>query len=88
MFVVGLLFLVHPFSALIMVGAVALVDAYLLSVFYLDGMRINSVGVVNLVMSVGISVDFSLHVAHAFHLAPGTRTERVTVRRRVSCGAA
>eukprot|EP00611_Tribonema_gayanum_P025671 TRINITY_DN5912_c0_g1_i2.p1 TRINITY_DN5912_c0_g1~~TRINITY_DN5912_c0_g1_i2.p1 ORF type:complete len:188 (-),score=55.82 TRINITY_DN5912_c0_g1_i2:132-695(-) len=37
---------------------------------------INAVSVCNLIMAVGLSVEFLLHVAHAFAHAHGTREER------------
>jgi Niemann-Pick C1 protein len=40
------------------------------------GVRINAVSVVNMVMAMGLSVEFVVHVASAFLYARGTREER------------
>lgn len=41
------------------------------------GLTIDSVAIINLVLAIGLSVDYSVHVAHAFLQIPGTRQERV-----------
>lgn len=40
-------------------------------------MNLNAVSVVNMVMAVGISVEFCVHISHAFMVAEGNRNERV-----------
>jgi len=40
------------------------------------GLTIDSVTIINLVLAIGLSVDYSAHVAHAFVIAKGTRQER------------
>ena len=37
------------------------------------------VSIINLVLAVGLAVDYSAHVAHAFMITPGTRQQRVDV---------
>ncbi|PPD94280.1 hypothetical protein GOBAR_DD08703 [Gossypium barbadense] len=41
------------------------------------GIQLNAVSVVNLVMSVGIAVEFCVHITHAFSVSSGNRNERV-----------
>jgi Niemann-Pick C1 protein len=38
---------------------------------------INSISIVNLVLAIGLAVDYSAHVAHAFMHVTGTRDERM-----------
>lgn len=40
------------------------------------GLTFNTVTSINLVLAVGISVDYSAHVAHSFLVVSGTRVER------------
>ncbi|KAL4271964.1 hypothetical protein GQ457_13G020620 [Hibiscus cannabinus] len=63
-------------SAIIMlVLAMILVD--LMGVMAILGIQLNAVSVVNLVMSVGIAVEFCVHITHAFSVSSGSRDERV-----------
>ncbi|KAE8680372.1 V-type proton ATPase subunit B2 [Hibiscus syriacus] len=63
-------------SAIIMlVLAMILVD--LMGVMAILGIQLNAVSVVNLVMSVGIAVEFCVHITHAFSVSSGNRDERV-----------
>ena len=54
---------------------VLLVDYFLLSLLYFWGLTFNSVIVVNMVIAVGLSVDYSAHIAHTY----------LTVRAPKSC---
>merc|ERR1712079_181324 len=42
------------------------------------GIVIDSVSVINIVLAVGLSVDYSAHVGHCFMVKSGSRNERVT----------
>jgi len=55
---------------------VLLVDIDILGLMWLWGLTIDSVAIINLVLAVGLAVDYSAHVAHAFCQAQGTRQER------------
>lgn len=41
------------------------------------GLAIDTVAVINLVLAVGLSVDYAAHVAHSFMIKTGTRDERM-----------
>ena len=43
---------------------------------WLSGLTIDSVTIINLVLAIGLVVDYSAHVAHSFVVAKGTRQER------------
>lgn len=44
---------------------------------YFWGLAIDTVAVINLVLAVGLSVDYAAHVAHSFMIKTGTRDERM-----------
>ena len=56
---------------------VALVDVALFGTLYFLNLTFDSVVSINLVLAIGLSVDSSAHVAHAFMTVEGTRDERV-----------
>ena len=61
----------------VVVLSVLLVDVFLFGLMYMDGIRFNSISVVNLVMAVGLSVDYTLHLVHRFlHSDAEGRAER------------
>ena len=49
--------------------SVILVDIYLYALLYYWGLTFNTIVVVNIVIAVGLSVDYSAHIAHSFLLA-------------------
>ena len=69
--VASMLLLPRPTAVLLGVAAVACVDMMLFGLMALEGVRFNSISVVNLVMAVGLAVDYSIHVLHAFVQTPG-----------------
>lgn len=50
---------------------------YWISFRYYWDLTIDTVAVINLVLSVGLSVDYSAHVAHSFMMKSGTRDDRM-----------
>ena len=66
---------------------VVLVDVDILGLMWLWGLTIDSVAIINLVLAIGLAVDYSCHVAHAACQTPGTRQERVD-HARVEMGTA
>jgi len=58
-------------------GCVLVVDCDILGLMQMWGLTIDSVSIINLVLAIGLAVDYSVHVAHAFLQTPGTRQERV-----------
>ncbi|XP_071698001.1 uncharacterized protein [Rutidosis leptorrhynchoides] len=59
---------------IVLVLVMILVD--LLGVMAVLNIQLNAVSVVNLVMSVGISVEFCVHITHAFLVSSGDRDQR------------
>ncbi|KAJ1491849.1 patched family-domain-containing protein [Baffinella frigidus] len=71
------LLIAHPFTALLVVLNTAMVLADILGLMWLWDISLNSISIVNLVLAIGLAVDYSAHVAHAFMSAEGTRDERM-----------
>lgn len=44
-------------------------DIYLQGVMAILGIQLNAVSVVNLIMSIGIAVEFCVHISHAFSVS-------------------
>ena len=68
-FVVCAVVLVSP-AAIIATLAVGVVDLFLFGTMWIGGVKFNIISVVNLVMAVGLAVDYNLHVIHAFMSTP------------------
>jgi len=72
--------LVHPLLCAFVVLNVLLIDVNLLGLVYLAGYTIDSITVVNLVMAVGLVVDYSAHMGHAYiaeTVRGGSRLDRM-----------
>ncbi|EKX41307.1 hypothetical protein GUITHDRAFT_164388 [Guillardia theta CCMP2712] len=67
----------HPLTSLLVIINVAMVLVDITGLMWLWNVTINSVSIINLVLAIGLAVDYSAHVAHAFMSATGTRDERV-----------
>ena len=76
--VIGIILLIHPTAVLILVLCIVLVDLMLFAEMWVFDIRLNTVSVVNLVMAVGLAVDYSLHVLHTYlHKGEDKKQERV-----------
>lgn len=74
-----LILLAHPGTALIVASCVSLAIIDLLGVMYVWGVAVDAVAVVNLVLALGIAIDYSVHIAHTFMIVKGSRERRATV---------
>ncbi|KAL9661215.1 hypothetical protein QQ045_026037 [Rhodiola kirilowii] len=63
-------------SAGIIVLVLMMIIVDLLGVMAILNIQLNAMSVVNLVMSVGIAVEFCVHITHAFSVASGDRDQR------------
>lgn len=63
-------------SGVIVMSVVIMILVDVMGVMTLWGVSLNAVSLVNLVICVGISVEFCCHVARAFMVASGSREER------------
>eukprot|EP01091_Cochliopodium_minus_P015138 TRINITY_DN5297_c0_g2_i1.p1 TRINITY_DN5297_c0_g2~~TRINITY_DN5297_c0_g2_i1.p1 ORF type:complete len:739 (-),score=199.31 TRINITY_DN5297_c0_g2_i1:58-2274(-) len=75
-FVVTLLLLGSPTASFIIVILVTMIEIDLVGAMYLWNISLNAVSVVNMVMAIGISVEFCVHITHSFCKLEGTRSER------------
>eukprot|EP00438_Fugacium_kawagutii_P020577 Skav226940 [mRNA] locus=scaffold965:306282:310879:- [translate_table: standard] len=66
--VISALVLAHPLSVLIVLLALGLVFMDLMGNIVLWDLDLNSISMINLVMAVGLVVDYSMHMAHNFSL--------------------
>jgi Niemann-Pick C1 protein len=48
----------------------------LMGMMVILGIQLNAVSVVNLIMSIGIAVEFCVHISHAFLMSSGDREHR------------
>jgi Niemann-Pick C1 protein len=75
-FVVTLILLGNPWMSILITTIVLMVTVNLLGVMDWLNISLNAVSVVNLVMCVGISVEFCVHIAHSFTENHGTLEDR------------
>ncbi|CAE7278279.1 NPC1 [Symbiodinium natans] len=69
---ISALVLAHPLSVLVVLLVLSLVFMDLMGNIVLWGLALNSISMINLVMAVGLVVDYSMHMAHSFGLQDGT----------------
>ena len=81
-FVMCLVLLADLWTSLIVLVIILAIDTELLGFMAADGLTYNSVTAISLILSLGLSVDYSVHVAHSFLLFSGTRTERAAAALR------
>lgn len=60
-----------------MLVVLAMIVVDLMGVMALLNIQLNAVSVVNLVMSIGIAVEFCVHIIQAFLVCPGNRNQRM-----------
>ncbi|KDP36788.1 hypothetical protein JCGZ_08079 [Jatropha curcas] len=76
-FIVCLVITCSLWSSAIILLVLAMVVVDLMGVMAILDIQLNAVSVVNLVMSVGIAVEFCVHITHAFTVSTGDREERM-----------
>ncbi|XP_057435160.1 uncharacterized protein LOC130727894 isoform X2 [Lotus japonicus] len=76
-FIVCLVITCSLWSSAIILLVLAMIVVDLLGVMAILNIQLNAVSVVNLVMSVGIAVEFCVHITHSFTVASGDKDQRV-----------
>jgi len=76
-FVIMMIFLAHPGIALLVVLCVVMTIIEVLGCMNMWGLAIDNVSVIQLVISVGLAVDYAAHIGHTFMTKSGTRADRV-----------
>ncbi|CAH2075793.1 unnamed protein product [Thlaspi arvense] len=75
-FIVCLLFTSSAWSSAIIVLVLLMILLDLMGMMVILGIQLNAVSVVNLIMSIGIAVEFCVHISHAFLMSSGNREQR------------
>ncbi|KAJ6336433.1 hypothetical protein OIU78_012933 [Salix suchowensis] len=76
-FVVCLVITCSLWSSAIILLVLAMIVVDLMGVMAILNIQLNAVSVVNLIMSVGIGVEFCVHLTHAFSVSSGDPDQRV-----------
>ncbi|KAH1062993.1 hypothetical protein GYH30_005774 [Glycine max] len=75
-FVVCLIITSSMWSSAILLLVLIMIILDLMGVMAILGIQLNAVSVVNLIMSIGIAVEFCVHIVHAFMVSLGDRSQR------------
>ncbi|CAD7701856.1 unnamed protein product [Ostreobium quekettii] len=75
-FVMSLIVLSNFFAGLAVLAMVAATDVMLFGWMHYVDLQFNTVTAINMVLAVGIAVDYSAHITHSFLVVKGTRDER------------
>ncbi|XP_070569384.1 patched domain-containing protein 3-like [Ptychodera flava] len=79
MFLVSIILIPHPLCSLYVTFTVASISTGVIGYMSLWGVRLDSITMINLIICIGFSVDFSAHMAYAFIISPcKSRDERAT----------
>ena len=70
------IFLADMVASTIVLLVIGFVDVILLGFIHWLGMYMNTVTSINLILAIGLVVDYSAHIAHAYMHSAGTRDER------------
>jgi Niemann-Pick C1 protein len=79
-FVIALVFLPHPFGALFVTPVVAAIYLELMALLYMADIYINSISAVGLTMSMGLVVDYNMHVVLTYFETKDATTREDRVR--------
>jgi Niemann-Pick C1 protein len=75
-FIVCWLITSSAWSSAIIVLVLVMILVDLMGMMVILGIQLNAVSVVNLIMSIGIAVEFCVHISHAFLMSSGDREHR------------
>uniref|UniRef100_A0A7S1U0H9 SSD domain-containing protein n=2 Tax=Phaeomonas parva TaxID=124430 RepID=A0A7S1U0H9_9STRA len=75
--IITLVLIAHPVASGLVFLCVAMTIVDILGVMFYWDLVVDSVSVIMLVLAVGLSVDYSAHVGHAFMTKQGTNEQRV-----------
>ena len=75
--IIGLIFIPHWTAILYVFPFITFLYIDMLGFLYLSGVQINAISYITLVMSIGLMVDFIMHILLRYYEAKGTREQRV-----------
>ncbi|XP_070560503.1 patched domain-containing protein 3-like [Ptychodera flava] len=70
MFVVSLILIPHPVCSIYVTFAIATISTGVVGFMTLWDVRLDSISMINIIICIGFSVDFSAHITYAFVIAP------------------
>ena len=76
-FIVCLLLIAQIAAVLLVLSCVVFTLIDVIGFAYLWGVTINVVSTINLVLAIGLAVDYAAHIGHAFMTMTGSRNKRV-----------
>ena len=56
-------------SSLFVFGMMALVDLYLVAMIWWWGLELNFITMLNVILALGLSVDYSAHITHGYNVS-------------------
>ena len=68
-FIIVLIFSGNICTTMMVTFNIALVDVNILALIWYWGLELNFVTLVNLILAIGLAVDYSAHIAHAYNIA-------------------
>ena len=74
---ISLLLIPDPISSLWVCLSIVSIELGVVGLIALWGVNLNAVSMINLIMCIGFSVDFSAHISYAYLSASGTHKEKV-----------
>jgi predicted RND superfamily exporter protein len=79
--IISLIVLAHPKAMLIVMTVLVMVFVDLMGAIPISSLDLNSISMINLVMAIGLVVDYSMHIANSFmaHDSSLSRDERVVL---------
>jgi len=75
-FVVTLVLLGNVALSLIIISVVLMIQVDIVAIMVLWGISLNAVSAVNLVMAIGVSIEFCVHISNSFMASKGSRMQR------------
>jgi len=76
--IITMLLLGNIFVVLLVLGMVIITLVDIVGLLHFWGITIDILSAVNIVLAIGLCVDYAVHIAHAFLTSEGTRQERAT----------
>ena len=78
-FVVTFLFQLNPWLSIVVCSVILMIVVEIVGLLQPMGVKLNALSITNVVIAVGLAVEFVAHYARAFIVASGTRNERMII---------
>ena len=83
-FVIVFIFSGNVWTSLLVLLMMGLVDVNLVALIWYWGLELNFITMVNLILAIGLAVDYSAHIAHAYNFSDADPSSKTNRERRVS----